>query len=237
MIQTCKYCGNANALHSLECKSCNAILRDRVVNIDLWSTIAYLIESPTTTLANIIKAENKNFIIFLSFLLILKVHLISISCYSAFSVNTISLSVGLLLLSVLFGYLLLTICSSGLKSLIKLTNNIESRFKDIFSILTYSTLPIIISLIILTPLEIAVFGSTLFTFKPSPFLLKPYFAWFFVIVEFSFFVWYLILNTIGINIYLNNRIYSFLISILQVTLLIGLQAIFLYYITSIYLHY
>lgn len=237
MIQTCKYCGNANPLHLLECKSCNAILRNRIVNIDLWSTIANLIESPTTTLANIIKAENKNFIILMSILSILKVHLLSISFYSAYSVYSISLSVRLVLLSLLIGYIILTICSSGFKSLIKLTINIETRFKDIFSILTYSTLPIIISLIILTPLEIAVFGSTLLTFEPSPFLLKPYFAWFFVIVEISLFVWYLIINTIGINIYLNKKVYSFLISILQITLFIGLQGIFLYYITSLYFHY
>ncbi|NOX19606.1 MAG: hypothetical protein GXO87_15160, partial [Chlorobi bacterium] len=57
----CKNCGAENPFYLLTCKSCNAYIRDKVSNINLWEIIWKLIETPVEAFRQIIYAEHKNF--------------------------------------------------------------------------------------------------------------------------------------------------------------------------------
>ena len=76
-FQTCNNCGKENALYANKCENCHHYVRANIVNIDLWSTIWNLFESPVEALENIIYAQHKNFIIFLTIFVSIKFLLIS----------------------------------------------------------------------------------------------------------------------------------------------------------------
>jgi hypothetical protein len=90
---------------------------------------------------------------------------------------------------------------------------IETRIKDIFSLLGYSTFPLILSLIILFPLELSVFGEYLFQISPGPFEIKASLAYTFLIIEILLLIWHLILSTKALNIITNKKLISILGSV------------------------
>ncbi len=68
----CQNCGEKNPLFSSKCGKCHHYLRATIPNIDLWSTIWKIFESPVEALTNVIYAEHKNFISFLTFFVSVK---------------------------------------------------------------------------------------------------------------------------------------------------------------------
>ena len=62
-VQVCKSCGAENPIYVSTCEKCNFIIRNKVVNIDLWSEISRLLESPVNAFKTVIQAEHKNFVI------------------------------------------------------------------------------------------------------------------------------------------------------------------------------
>ena len=68
----CKKCNHINPAYKYICSECKSYLRERVVNIDLWNTIQLIIEDPHKAFKQIIFAEHKNFIIFISFFIAVK---------------------------------------------------------------------------------------------------------------------------------------------------------------------
>jgi hypothetical protein len=202
----CSYCHEENPIYNLECNKCNAILRNKIVNIDLWSTIAKIIEEPIKTLQNIIIAQNKNYIYFLTVLVSIKFYINSQLIILA-SGSQISFSFKVLVFEILMMFFALSV-SALLLGILLGQNKYVSRFIDNYSIITYSNIPFIISLIILTPLEIAVFGITFFTFDPSPFLIKPALAYFFVALEILMILWSIFLIMISIFIQSGSKVFS-----------------------------
>jgi hypothetical protein len=86
--------------------------------------------------------------------------------------------------------------------------SIESRFKDIFAILTYSFLPYTFAAIILFAIEIVIFGGDLFSVNPSPFVIKSFLAWFLVAIEILIILWSLFLLISGIYAQSKSKIFS-----------------------------
>ena len=62
-VLLCHNCSTENPFYSLNCNKCNAFLRSKIVNIDLWDTFWKLLESPIRTDELIIQSEHKNFVI------------------------------------------------------------------------------------------------------------------------------------------------------------------------------
>ncbi len=165
----CSNCGTNNPFYKKNCTNCKHYLRATVVNIDLWKTIWLLFENPSKAFTDIIFAEHKNFLVPLLTLLSIKIYL------TAFIIQSVLLS-----LSKTTNYLIyntLILCGIYIVSIVlfsffftKITN--KTRFKDNVSLITYSFIPIIFSLIILTPIEYGIFGEYWFTHNPSPLLIK-----------------------------------------------------------------
>ena len=68
----CSNCGAENPLFLLNCKECKSFLRERVVNIDLWSAIYDLLIQPKKAFLHLIYSEHKNYIIFITLIISLK---------------------------------------------------------------------------------------------------------------------------------------------------------------------
>lgn len=208
----CPNCKLENPLFAMDCENCDAILRNRVVNIDLWATISKVIESPVEAFRNIIQSEHKNFIIFLSFLIGLK--LFTISYFLSFTLNLKAfLSFNIILIQVLtYVAGISALCIFLTLYLNKIKTNV--RYKDNFSILTYSFLPLIFSFVILTPLKFAVFGSLLLTFDPSPKLVQPTFYYLFLLLESVLIIWSFLLAATALYVQSGKKLLSVILSLI-----------------------
>lgn len=222
----CSNCSTENPFYSYVCSGCKHFLRDKIVNIDLWETIIQLLESPCKAFQKIILAENKNFIVFLTLFYVLRLFIVSRFLSLPFFSETESTT------SLLTGYIIVlftTTCFLLLFAWITalLLNKFEYsiRFRDNYSLLVYSNIPNIISLVLLFPIELIIFGEYLFSNNPNPFQVKPFFAYVLLIFEIGVFIWSLILIQVSFRTLTGSRIIGLLILVIYSICLIGLLII------------
>lgn len=211
----CGNCGEPNSFYKLNCSSCNAIIRNRVVNIDLWHILWQLVEAPTSAFTKIVQAENKNFVVFLAFLASIKLFLHTFFISSLFNFNSAFGTQAPLNALISLGYFLVFILLFSL--IIWKVNKrmeIEGRYKDYYSILIYALFPLVFSLMLLTPVEYALFGGHWFLSNPSPFAIKPMAAYVLSGLEFLILLWSIFLVILGLKLQSNKKSSSILMAVL-----------------------
>lgn len=211
----CNNCSSENPQFSLVCSHCGAYLRERVVNIDLFRTLGQLIESPYRAFLSLTHAEHKNFVIYLTLIIALKLAVNGIILkeplfsYSVLNVGFFNLwliaSAALILLLTLFAFIV--------RFFLK-TASIHTRFRDGYTVLAYSQMPHIFSLIFVFPVEMVLFGAYLFTAEPSPFMIKPGPAWILSGIEVILFIWTVVLSAIAYYTQTGLKLLSILLSII-----------------------
>lgn len=217
----CEHCGTENPFYSLTCKNCNSFLRSKIPNIDLWSTINKIIDSPSTAFKTIVQSDHKNFVIILLILAGLK-NTLNVIMYinnsSELSIGHNDIFVNLILGTILFTtiFLLYTIIITSINKYFGLDN----RLKDNISIFAYSYLPVIILLVVLLPIYFAMYGLYWFLFNPSPFMIKPLASYIFFIIEILFYLWSCILFVLSMFIQSKNLFYSIIIGVISFTLIL-----------------
>lgn len=209
----CKNCSAENPFYGFICSSCRSYLRERIVNIDLWDTLGSMLYSPVNTFSRIIHAEHKNFIFFIVFLAALKF------CINIFYFSTYVLhrdAAGdfftyfmVALVAILVSVFLFSFILRFLNSLF----GIKSRFKDNAAILIYSLVPHIYALLFLFTVEVVLFGSFIFSYNPSPFILKPNPAYILAGMEFILIIWSFALSIAAIYSLTKSKFYSFIMAI------------------------
>jgi len=186
----CKSCNHENPLYQLTCRNCNAFLRERIFNIDLWEVLMMLIETPSRAYTRIIHAEHKNFIIFILFFAAIKLSINSVYISLALSGHNFNfrgsvaiflINLVILVISVLLSSLIYTYFTKSI--------NIKTRFRDNISVTTYSFMPYIFALVLLFPIELILFGYTVFSVNPSPFIIKESLAYIMLGFELLFITW------------------------------------------------
>lgn len=187
---TCPNCNSENPFYNSVCSVCKFYIRDRIYNIDLWTVISSLIESPSKAFRTIIFSEHKNFIFFILFFVSAK-FLINVRFIAMISVGEFQSTVGLqysylIVLGIVSIYNLLF---SYVYKLIGRLNEIHIRFEDTISLIIYSQIPLLIGLVVLFPLELVIFGDYMFSLNPTPFIIKEYIAYFFLSIETSLILW------------------------------------------------
>ncbi len=204
----CSNCSTENPVYGLNCVNCSAYLRERVVNIDLGNIIAKIIESPVNAFRKIIQSEHKNFITVIIILVSIKILLMMMILAPQLTKKEVVLSNILLHFVIVIGvFVLLVVIYSLLFKYISAGFNNTTRFRDNFTILSFSFLPFIFGLIILFPIELLIFGSSLFSNNPSPFLLKESAAYVLLIMEILVIIWQIFLSTTAM--YANSKSLSF----------------------------
>jgi len=224
---SCENCNSENDFFKLNCDSCGSLLRDKFPNIDLFSTIWQLIESPTKAIKKIIFSEHKNYQLFILVLVLIKLTFTSFFLQSIFiePVNYqqyfgLNFGIGLSALFVLF----LTI--PFIMRLILKSFFIKTRYKDNLAVLIYSQIPIVLFLVIILPLEFALFGKYWLFSNPSPFIIKETAAYVFSCMELLAFIWSFVLFGIAIKIQSNSKPFAiistsvFVIAIFSILLFI-----------------
>lgn len=208
-VVVCKNCNSENPFYGLICQNCKSYLREKVYNIDLWKTIALLIESPSKAFKTIVNSEHKNFLLFVIILISGKLLVNGIFLKIFFLKGKAGFSNYLLdyVLTLLF-LVLFILLFTGLFKTITERLGVQTRFLDNFSILTYSYIPYIFGFVILFPIELILFGGYLFSYLPSPFHLKETLAYVLLSFELIIIVWSIFLTVSAIKVQTNNILYS-----------------------------
>jgi hypothetical protein len=210
----CPDCQTENPFYNLVCTNCRTYLRERIYNLDLFTTISSIIENPSKGFKTIIFSEHKNFIFFILLIVSLK-YLINARFISMLSLggfqSTISLHYSFLImlgLTVIFftGFSWLYTFTAKNKSFIS--------YKDTFAIIIYSQIPYAFGIIILFTLELVLFGDYLFSKNPTPFVIKGFFAYLFLLLELSTVVWSAILVLKGFLVQTKQKLFSIIASII-----------------------
>lgn len=211
--QICSNCGEENALFEKNCAKCKHYLRATVVNIDLWKTIWQLLETPTKAIKNIIWAEHKNFVFFLLPLFAIKLFSSAVTFQSAINPNpgqteyyfyNIAILLAIYISTILIFTQLFTV----------LIGKTKVRFKDNFTILIYSSIPLVLSLFILTPVEYGIFGKHWFVYNPSPFMIKELLAYVLSGLEIIMLIWSFTILFLGIKTQSNSVVLASVLSVL-----------------------
>ncbi len=229
-IIPCPNCNIENDYYRLNCTKCGALLRNRVVNLDLWSTIWKVIEEPTKAFENIIFAENKNYVFFVALLFSIKLTFNSFFVKSNLGKgidfqNYLGLDFLIGIITFIVAFLIIAL----FHKIILKGFGINTRFKDNFSILVYSSVPILITLIIFFPVEYALFGKYWLFFNPSPYMIKPTAAYVFTWMELLMFFWMYLLLIIASFVQNKSKVYSFFSATLIIASII-LISIFIPYL-------
>jgi hypothetical protein len=221
-VTYCKNCKSENPYFNLKCSICNSFLRDKIPNIDLGNIIINLIETPKVAFNKIILAEYKNYVLLLMFLISIRFMIISRFISVPFGYGNIDYNLKLVLIYFLIisliTFLSISFCA---KTIIKI-QKLNSRFGDIFSVITYSFIPYVIALIILYPSELAVYGNYLFSNNPYPFEVKETTFYVFLFFEFLLISWSIILHYNGFRALRLNNISSLLLTFLSTTFVFGI---------------
>lgn len=205
----------------MNCTNCGTILRKRVSNIDLWETTWQLVETPVNAFEKIIFAEHKNFISFLLILGGFKYFLLSNFIFNIILTN-FTYEYNLFSQSIL-GVVVVTLLIIILSFLLKRSNlvfGIQSKFLDNSAVFIYALIPLIISFVILFPIEYGIFGGHWVYFNPSPFLINFVSALILAILELFFLLWHLFLLVVGVYVQTRDIKYSVIWGIFAVLVLI-----------------
>ncbi|MEN8191782.1 MAG: hypothetical protein ABFS12_03125 [Bacteroidota bacterium] len=229
-IINCPNCETENNFFDQNCRKCSALIRERVVNIDLWNTIWNIIESPKKAFTKIIYAENKNYTFFLAILFSLKLTFNSFFIQSILGKDIDSQNyLGVNVLIGLFSFLILfSLITFSQKRILK-NFNIITRFKDNFASFIYSSIPILISFFIIFPTQFALFGRYWLFSNPSPFEIKPLPAYVFSGMEILILIWSGILFFLLSFVQTKSKVYSIIFAI-AVLISVGIISVFIPYL-------
>ena len=217
----CNNCETENPFYRLNCISCNSILRNRIVNIDLWKTAWGLIDAPIKTFNKIIQSEHKNFILFLTLVASLKYLVLSILIINGFKLKRDFIS-GSFLVNfgiIIIGFVLFLVLFSFLIKIFGNLFQLKTRFKDNYTILIYAHLPQLILFPLLFVIEFAVFGNYWISFNPPPYIIKPGIAYAMIGIETLTIIGTIILSILAIYSQSKLKIFSLLIGLVFNTLL------------------
>jgi hypothetical protein len=212
----CKNCSAENPLYSHICSNCKHFLRDKISNIDIWETISGIIESPSNAFQKIILSEHKNFIVFITLILAVRILILSRFVSVPFSKSAIpELPIFLIYLIVLFAFAILLIIISLLTSFILNKIDFRTRFRDIYTLNVFSQMPNLFSVITLFPIELIVFGNYLFSNNPYPFQVKGTISFLLIGFEIGIIGWSLVLNYLAMYTVTRNKTAGLIISLIS----------------------
>lgn len=170
----CSVCNTENDQYAINCIKCGSFLQNRVPNLDLFNTCWQVIEKPKIAFHIITLADHKNY----SFLLF-SIFGISLSFTEFWYFRLgdrfetlLSLIVYAIVIGVPIGIVLCPITSFIHWIYSKIFGS-KAPFRASLGITSYSLTPIVISLLLVLPVELLTFGMYLFTFNPHPMTIKP----------------------------------------------------------------
>ena len=198
---TCSVCQTENDEFSIVCKKCGGFLQNRVPNLDLFEVLWKMIESPRNAFRKIILADHKNYALFLYSLTGIAITFAGFSYFKLGDrIENILLIIFLgILIGIPFGLVLCPIVTSLHWCLTKLLGT-RASFRNSLGITSYSLTPVIISMVVVLPVELLTFGMYFFTFNPPPITIKPISYLLLIGLDVVLTIWAWFLMVIGTNV-------------------------------------
>jgi len=204
----CSSC-NQNIPNYLDtCPNCGAFIRSRRNNLNIWLTIFNLFPEPVKTMEDIIFVKRKSGIFILFLVTVVGLSLLNFIYLNAqvqenAGVHAYSVSLWLTLKELT----LLLIFYSVTSKLFFGFLGYKSRIKDLIAVSVFAFVPFVLSIFLLLPVEVGLFGEFWFTFHPFPWVIKSFPAYFLLFIHGLMLAWSLFLFFIGVKrIYGNSAI-------------------------------
>ncbi len=201
LMLRCPTCNTENDSYAVVCTNCRGYLQNRVPNLDLFETVWGIVESPPGTFRRIALAEHKNYSLVLFWGLGVALAF-TLFWYHRFGavIDSIPGILGAgIALGVLLGPLLALLLPGAAHVLLKLAG-VKVRFRNSLAALAYAASPVVVSVAVILPIELAIFGMYLFTSNPSPYALKPVAYMILLGLDALLTLWSVILGVVGLKV-------------------------------------
>lgn len=201
----CPVCGTRNHHLATVCSSCGGFVQGRVENLDLFSTIWKLIEQPRYAFHQICIARFKNYSTIIS-------AIAGVGFVFAFfwyvkagdqSGSAFNLLAGGAVAGPPVGVLLTFLLTLTSWTVLRATG-VRVRFRNLYAVLAYSLIPVLLAVVFVLPLEIFTFGRYFFSTNPPPWLLKPVSYYLFISLGAAVACWTFLLSAIGMRALLDT---------------------------------
>jgi hypothetical protein len=232
----CPVCSTENHHLAVICTKCGAYLQNKIETLDLFATAWRMFERPSKTFHVISLSKHKNYSIILS--AIAGIGFI-FTVFWLINAGELTNSLPRFLAAGLLMGLPLGVISVSLFSLISLFIarffRVKIRFKNCYAVTAYALIPVVLSVILVLPLEVMTFGVHFFSKNPSPYLLKPTSYILLLILDGLFSMWSVLLIELGLK-KLTDRghITAFIIMCVSISIIVGIY-ISAYSITAPYI--
>ncbi|NLT49971.1 MAG: hypothetical protein GXX85_03525 [Ignavibacteria bacterium] len=201
----CPKCKTENEIYRAICRSCGFSLRDKVANLNLWEIFLKIVYNPSNAIKQIIWSEQKNYIIPILFLVSVKIYIEYVIIGNVVFNEKISFSFDKVFYSLLIFPATIFILSFLLK---KSGFGKNTRWKDNFALFIFSYLPQVVSVIIIVPSAYAIFGKYLTDTNPYFYEVKPFQAYFIILLEAIVLFWNAFLIFLSLKIQTGKIIFS-----------------------------
>lgn len=206
MIQ-CSVCGKENHHLTVVCRAYGSYLQSKIDNLDLFTTMWQIIESPQKAFYKVAIATHKNYIVFLSGIFGIALAF-AVMWWLKVGDSDISLlqilSAGFVLGPV-FGILTALVLGVIQKIVGKLFR-LQSSYKNVFAIVSYACIPLVLSVFFILPIEILTFGKYFFSTNPPTYTLKPLPYFVMIGLDGLSVSWSVVLYLVGTKVLYNVRL-------------------------------
>ena len=170
----CTVCGTQNDEFAVVCVSCKSFLQTKVDNLNLFETLWSLMETPRAAFRRIALARHKNYVILLSCLLgMAVVYLVIWLKTLGARFPNLALLVGAGFVIGPFAGVLFTFLFSFLVHRVGRLLGGTGSYRNVRAAIVYAMVPIVYSLVLVFPIEIALFGPYFFSDNPPPLVINP----------------------------------------------------------------
>ena len=198
---SCSVCAQPNDDLETICASCGSFIQDRIPNLDFFWTAWQLVESPREAFKRIVRAEHKNYV--LVFMMFLGIGVSFSLLWARHAGNEFDNLIYLILLGYVLGLgiglpvgLLVTYLLHGVLKIL----GSGGTFKNTYAVVGWSLLPILISVLLVLPIEFGAIGLRLFSTNPSPMETKPFVYLVLLTLDGLAIAWSIRLATVGIRV-------------------------------------
>jgi hypothetical protein len=171
---TCPVCSTPNEDFAPVCVSCGGFLQSRVDALNLFETAWGLIESPRRTFRRIVLARHKNYVHVLS--AFFGIALVYGALWYRSAGDRIGSPAMLLLAGPVAGPpvgMLLVSLFAFLSTVLSRVLGGRAGYRIMHAVTAYATVPVVTSLVLVFPAQLAVFGMDLFSVNPHPMVISP----------------------------------------------------------------
>jgi hypothetical protein len=227
---TCPVCSFENDPFAITCLNCKGFLQNRIPNLNLFETAWGILEKPRATFRTIAIADHKNFALTISVLVGIRTSFFIFSYVrvgDSFD-SLLDLTLSAVLLGVVAGVVLGPMLSLIVHTAGTLFRG-KAKFRSSFGAFAYSLIPIVLSLLLIVPIQLLTFGMYFFTANPHPALLKPFSFYALLSLDVTAVLWSALLLILGITI---TQGLSALKSVVVLLLSFGVVMVIAYYLVS-----